>query len=279
MTDRLTPILARKRLEIARRLRHRFPARPEDRTQDRRPAVLEALRRAPRALPRIIAEIKRASPSAGQIRARALGDIEAIAAGYFAAGAAAVSVLADGPGFGGGVLDVRRAARLGGPILFKEFVLDEVQVRYARLTGASMVLLLVRALEPHELRELIRVVLDHGMEPVVEAADASELGRALETDATIVGINARDLKSFSIDPERAARAMESIPRERIAVYMSGVNSSADLDTIATGRADAVLIGTEMMAAPSPGERLRALLAGAKSVAGTIEPAERGESAH
>ena len=185
----------------------------------------------------------------------------AIARGYEAAGAAAISVLADGPGFGGSVLDVRRAARaVSRPILFKEFVLDPLQVDVARAAGASLVLLLVRALDDRALRTMVRAVRDGGMEPVVEAADASELARALATDATVVGVNARDLRRFTVDPAGAAAALQEVPNDRVAVYMSGVGDREQLASVARGRADAVLIGTELMRASDPGARLQDLLA-------------------
>jgi indole-3-glycerol phosphate synthase len=201
------------------------------------------------------------------LRARAVGDVAAIARAYEAAGAAAVSVLADGPGFGGSVLDVRRAARtVSCPILFKEFVIHPTQLPYARASGASMVLLLVRALDDRALRAMIRDVRSSGMEPVVEAADRDELRRALDTEATIVGMNARDLRSFTLDPDAAAVALEEVPSGRVAVYMSGVGGPAELRSIASGRADAVLIGTELVRAADPGARLRELLAASSGAA-------------
>ncbi|UJR80272.1 indole-3-glycerol phosphate synthase TrpC [Sandaracinus amylolyticus] len=258
VTDHLSAILERKRGEVIRRARHPLPA--IDDTSDRGARALAALRRPAGAPPRVIAEIKRRSPSAGVIRPRALGDIVAIARAYEASGAAAVSVLADGPGFGGGVLDVRRAARaVGCPVLFKEFVIDPRQIDLARASGASLVLLLVRALTGPELDVMIDAVRRRGMEPVVEAADAAELSRALQTNATIVGVNARDLRSFQLDGGAASRALQEVPNDRIAVYMSGVGTREDFARVADGRADAVLIGTELMRAPDPGARLREIL--------------------
>jgi indole-3-glycerol phosphate synthase len=99
------------------------------------------------------------------------------------------------------------------------------------------------------------------MEPVVEAADAAELDVALATGARIVGINARDLRTFQVDMRAAARALEVVPEDRVAIFMSGVRSAEDLAVVARTRADAVLVGEGLMRDPSPGERLRALLAG------------------
>jgi indole-3-glycerol phosphate synthase len=259
--DHLALIVQRKRVEVQRRLARKT-------TFSRLAAAIEArpnrhaerLRRPQGELPRVIAEIKLRSPSAGQIRSRATGELVTIAEGYQEAGAAAISVLCDRQGFGGCVLDARRVAgRVDVPVLFKEFVLDPVQVDAARAAGASLVLLLVRVLSDAELVRMIAAVRARGLEPVVEAADAEELERALQTEATIVGINARDLRSFSVDPGRAAGLIERIPSERVAVFMSGVRTGSDLARVAATRADAVLIGEGLMRASNPGQALRGLL--------------------
>lgn len=262
--DHLGAILERKRREVARRRAHSgaLARIAEDVPLDERRGdrAIAALRRRGGALPRVIAEIKLRSPSAGTIRARSSGEVAAIARAYAGAGAAAVSVLADGPGFGGSVLDVRRAAlAVGAPVLFKEFVLDRVQIEAARVAGASLVLLLVRALDDAQLRALIGEVRARGMEPVVEAADGAELDRALATDARIVGVNARDLRTFRVDTGAASRYLAATPPDRIAVFMSGVGSREDLERVAAGRADAVLVGEALMRHPSPGDRLREIL--------------------
>lgn len=259
--DHLARIVERKRLEVARRIR-RAPAfvRFAEAARAPRAELLSPLRRQPGAQPHVIAEIKLKSPSAGTIRARSTGELVRIARGYEQGGASALSVLCDGPGFGGSPLDVRRvAAHVGVPVLFKEFVVDPVQVDLARATGASYVLLLVRVLDDRELVRLIREVRARGLEPVVEAADEQELARALATDAAIVGVNARDLRSFEVSSTRASELIERIPSQRVAVFMSGVRSRADLARVGATRADAVLIGEGLMREPSPGETLRAWL--------------------
>lgn len=262
--DYLGPILERKRRENARRLGH-GRLRPVhtslDTGGDRGALAVSRLRRAPKHALRVIAEIKLSSPSAGVIRARTPGVVQAIACAYAEAGAAAVSVLCDAQGFAGSPLDLRRAAAaVQVPLLFKEFVLDPVQISLARVLGAHMVLLLVRALPVRSLGALVDEVLRQGMAPVVEAADEAELELALDTRATIVGVNARDLKTFRLDPERARAAIERIPADRIAVHMSGITSADDLARVARSRADAALVGEALMRAPSPGARLRAWLA-------------------
>jgi indole-3-glycerol phosphate synthase len=258
MSDFLGPILARKRREVARRHRHArpVPARA-DATGDRGRIAVERLRRNGAVVPRVIAEIKLRSPSAGAIRPRSAGLIQTIAREYEQGGAAAVSVLCDGPGFGGCALDLRRAAAaISAPLLFKEFVLDPIQVTLAQAAGAHMVLLLVRALGTRDLNELVEEVLLKGMAPVVEAADEDELEAALGTRATLIGVNARDLRTFRVDPERARSAIARVPPERVAIHMSGVVSADDLRAVAASRADAVLIGEALMRAPRPGARLR-----------------------
>ncbi|MFW5925121.1 MAG: indole-3-glycerol phosphate synthase TrpC [Myxococcota bacterium] len=262
----LEAILARKRVEVRRRASHgrvlrALGSRVADDPERRRRAVA-ALRRGPGQLPRVIAEVKFRSPSAGPIRPHQPGDGPRIARAYVRGGAAAVSVLADGPGFGGSVLEVRRVAgTVEVPVLFKEFVLDPVQVPFARAAGASLVLLLVRALEDDRLHELVAAVRSAGMEPVVEAADAAEVDRALATEATVVGVNARDLRTFQVDAAEAARCLARVPDDRVAVYMSGIRGRADLMRLKDGRADAVLVGEGLMRAENPEETLGHWLGG------------------
>jgi indole-3-glycerol phosphate synthase len=260
VVDQLARIVERKRVEVARRLRRRalYEALAQQRALSR-PCWDHVLRRGPGAAPRVIAEIKLRSPSAGLIRVRTAGEVARIAQGYETAGAAAISVLCDGPGFGGSPLDVARVAkRVSVPVLFKEFVLDAVQLDAARAAGAGLVLLLVRVLSDDALLGLIDAARARGLEPVVEAADADELTRALATSATIVGVNARDLRNFQVDTAHAAALVERIPRERIAVLMSGVRSREDFARAAGTRADALLIGEGLMRAPDPGAALLAL---------------------
>jgi indole-3-glycerol phosphate synthase len=208
----------------------------------------------------VIAEIKLRSPSAGQIRERVQGEHTRLARALEGAGASALSVLCDGPGFGGSPLDLRRAARVAQvPVLFKEFVIDPVQVDLARALGATYVLLLVRVLDDRELARLIEEVRARGLEPIVEAADDRELDRAIASKATILGVNARDLRSFDVDPRRAGALVDRIPPERVAVFMSGVRTRDDFARVADTRADAVLIGEGLMRAEDPGAQLHALL--------------------
>jgi indole-3-glycerol phosphate synthase len=262
MTDYLSAILARKRRENARRRRHVAAMQPVERPPqpERSERGTQALRRAPGEPPSVIAEVKFRSPSAGEIRPWSPGEGLRVAEGYERGGASAISVLADGPGFGGSPLLVRRVAQaVDVPVLFKGFVLDPVQVDLAYDVGASLVLLLVRALEDPDLRLLIQRIRSLGMEPVVEAANSEEIDRAVAAGSTIVGVNARDLSTFRVDMDAARACVARIPTDCVAVFMSGVRSVGDLRDVAQGRADAVLVGEGLMRSADPGARLSDLL--------------------
>lgn len=261
--DYLSAILERKARENVRRARHARGRSSGVVAAERGELACRALQRPAGEAPRIIAEIKRASPSAGSIRPYARGDIRWLANEYVRGGAAAVSVLCDRAGFSGSVLDLRRASRaISAPVLFKEFVLDEQQVQLAQRVGAHMVLLIVRALPGRRLHTLCDAVLAAGLAPVVEAANEEEVRVALATRARIVGVNARDLRTFRVDPQMAHEALRIIPSDRIAVHMSGVRSHADFCEIAQGRADAMLVGESLMRAEQPAAKLRELITGA-----------------
>jgi len=211
------------------------------------PSFLAALRRPTVAL---IAEVKRRSPSAGSIREDL--DPAARAAGYAEGGAAAISVLTDGPFFGGSLDDLRAVVeRTRVPVLRKDFILSEEQVLEARGAGASAVLLIVRALTPVRLAMLRRFAADLGLAALVEAHTAPELAVALDAGAEIVGINSRDLDTFRIDIERAWTLFASVPPQVIAVAESGMAGVDDVSRAASAGADAVLIGTALSAADEP----------------------------
>jgi indole-3-glycerol phosphate synthase len=222
---------------------------------------IAALRREAGAPPSVVAEVKFRSPSAGTIRPWRPGEGVRVARSYERAGASVVSVLADAPDFGGSPLLVRKVSQaVSAPVLFKGFVLDPVQVDLAFDVGASLVLLLVRALGDETLHSLVAHTRALGMEPVVEAASAEEVDRASSIGATIIGVNARNLQTFEVDIEAAHRCVANIPPERIAIFMSGVRTRAGFEEVARGRADAVLIGEGLMRAEDPGAQL-AILSG------------------
>ncbi|HET7026781.1 MAG TPA: hypothetical protein VFI28_03720, partial [Candidatus Limnocylindrales bacterium] len=198
----------------------------------------------------LIAELKRASPSAGSIAAG--DDIAARARGYAAGGAAAVSVLCERHWFGGSPEDVTQVrAATTVPVLAKEFVVDRRQLPFLRSRGADAVLLLAVLHPPRRLASLVDEALDLGIEPLVEAHDARELDVALGTRARVVGLNNRDLRTLDVDLERAAILRDAIPRDRIAVAESGVRGPA---TVRAWRAldfDAALVGETLMRARDP----------------------------
>lgn len=205
----------------------------------------------------LVAEVKRRSPSAGTISAGL--DPVAHARTYAAAGASAISVLTDGPFFGGSLADLEQvAAAVPVPLLRKDFILDELQVLEARAAGASAVLLIVRALPRPRLRELLTFARELGLEALVEAHDAAELALALETDARYLGVNSRNLDTFAIDVDAAWALLATIPPDRVAIAESGMASEADVRKAAGAGADGVLVGTALSAAPDPSGLARAV---------------------
>ena len=198
----------------------------------------------------VIAEVKRRSPSAGTIR----HDLDPVAhaAAYAHAGAAAISVLTDGPFFGGSLEDLRAVvARVPVPVLRKDFILDELQILEARAAGASAALLIVRALTASRLRELLGCAAEQQVDALVEVHAAAELASALEAGALIVGVNSRDLDTFAVDTARAWDILRDVPAGILAVAESGMASRSDVEVAAAAGADAVLMGTALSAAPDP----------------------------
>jgi len=206
---------------------------------------------------RVIAECKRRSPSRGVLRPEY--DPAAIARGYEAAGAAAISVLTE-PTFFDGSLDHLRAVRavVDLPVLCKDFVVTERQVIEARAAGADAVLLIVAALEDAELATLSKAAAGQGLAALVEVHDAGDLARALEAGADIVGVNSRDLHTLAVDGAVFEELAGAIPRGVVAVAESGLRRAADLARLRAVRYDAFLIGERLMAEPDPGAVLREL---------------------
>jgi indole-3-glycerol phosphate synthase / phosphoribosylanthranilate isomerase len=205
-----------------------------------------------------IAEIKRRSPSLGDIRPDA--DPAAIAAAYERAGAAAVSVLVD-ERFGGSWDDLRAArAATDAPLLAKGFFSTEEHLRTATEAGADAVLLLLRDLDDEQASALMRVAADLELDTLVEAHDADELERAVRLRAPVIGVNARDLTTFEIDRAAQLELVARIPSDRIAVAESGIRTRAQGAAAELAGADAILVGSTLMQAPDPAVKLRELLA-------------------
>jgi len=244
-TRQSLPALQGRRAALERDLRQARSTPPSLRSALRRPTVA------------VIAELKRRSPSAGSIREDL--DPGHRAALYAQHGAAALSVLTDGPFFGGSMEDLRTAAdNCSLPILRKDFILDEVQVLEARAAGASAVLLIVRVLGKARLRALLRYCKDLGLDALVEAHTQSELDIALDSEAEIVGINSRDLDTFTIETETAWRLLGQVPGATIAVAESGLARQEDVVRVARAGADAVLVGTALSGSQAPETLLREL---------------------
>jgi indole-3-glycerol phosphate synthase len=206
----------------------------------------------------LIAEVKRASPSAGSIAADA--DPVAQALAYADAGAAVVSVLTAVTHFGGSIDDLRAVrAAVDLPILRKDFLVDPDQVLEARAAGADTVLLIAGSVDDETLAALLAAARDLGMEPLVESHTDQDLDRVLATDARIVGVNARDLESLDVDVAAALDRIRRIPRDRIAVFESGIRSRDDVTRATDAGASAILVGETLMRAGDPAAAARALL--------------------
>jgi indole-3-glycerol phosphate synthase len=198
----------------------------------------------------LIAEVKRRSPSAGAINEGL--DPVTLARAYAAGGAAAISVLTDAPFFGGSLADLAAVAdQVNRPVIRKDFILDEVQLLEARAAGAAAALLIVRALDQLALVRLSRFGGALGLAVLVEVHNAVELDRALEADAAIIGVNARDLDTFTINCRAAWDLLHRIPADRIAVAESGMVTVTDVADAAAAGADAILVGSALAASGDP----------------------------
>jgi indole-3-glycerol phosphate synthase len=207
--------------------------------------------------PRVIAEIKRRSPSRGEIRAHF--DLVECAKGYADGGAAALSVLTDERYFGGH-LDFLRAVRRAVPLplLRKDFIVDRYQVDEARACGADAVLLIAAALAPAELRALRRHAAGVGLDVLVEVHDEAELEAALAAEADLIGINNRDLRSFEVDLGVTERLAGAVPEGVVVVAESGIFSPEDVARLEAAGADAFLVGEALMREEDVGLALRRL---------------------
>jgi indole-3-glycerol phosphate synthase len=204
-----------------------------------------------------IAEVKRRSPSAGDLRPEA--DPTELAAGFAAAGAAAVSILVD-ERFGGSVADLRAArAATDAPLLAKGFFSTRAQLEELRSAGADAVLLLLRDLDDRKILELMRAARGLGLDTLVEAHDKEELRRAVRVDADVIGVNARDLSTFEIDRRAQLELVSHAPRDRVVVAESGIVSRAQGAAAELAGADAILVGSTLMRAADPAAKLAELL--------------------
>lgn len=205
----------------------------------------------------VIAEVKRRSPSAGVLRSEL--DAAVRAAEYVRGGAAAVSVLTDPEYFGGTVSDLAAvAAAVRVPVLRKDFIVEELQLVEARAAGASAVLLIARVLGARRLELLSREARALGLETLIEVHTADERDAALAAQPDVIGVNSRDLDTFRIDPEAAARLLAAVPPGVTTVAESGIELRADVERVAGTGADAVLVGTALSRAANAADAVRAL---------------------
>jgi indole-3-glycerol phosphate synthase len=260
MSDVLAKILAAKRDEV----RQACAAVPLEEMQRRAreaspPRGFERSLRAKIAAggPAVIAEIKRASPSRGLIRADF--DPARIAASYERNGAACLSVLTDREFFGGSPEDLRAArAACTLPVLRKDFMVDPYQVYEARSWGADCILLIIGAAPEGELTDLESLAHALGMDVLVECHDAAQLATALRLKSKLIGINNRDLTTFETRLETTLSLRPRVPAERLLVTESGIADPADVASLRSAGVGAYLVGSAFMSAPDPGEELRRL---------------------
>ena len=250
----LEEILAHKRAEVTARKRDVPLSALRERPlyHEPRRGFRRALARTPP--PAVIAELKRASPSRGVIRADY--DPAAHARGYAAAGAAALSVLTD-ERFFGGALEHLAAARAATPLpcLRKDFLCDPYQVEEARAWGADAVLLIVAACTPELHRALVGAAAEADLDVLVEVHTEAELGWAVEAGARLIGVNNRDLATFTVALETTERLAARVPRDAILVAESGIRTPADVRRMTTAGAHGVLVGEAFMERPDPGAAL------------------------
>lgn len=258
MSSILDRIVATKRLEVAAARQQRPFAELQSQLADAPPPrdFFHALQK-PGPI-RLIAEVKKASPSKGIIRQDF--DPVAIARIYAESGATCISVLTDTPYFQG-KLEYLTAIRqvVDVPLLRKDFILDPYQLVEARVAGADAVLLIAECLGDCELRSLHNAALELGLTPLVEFYEPENLPRVLEAGATLIGVNNRNLRTFEVDLGHTIRMRERIPENCLLVGESGIHSRADVERLEAAGVDAILVGERLMAQPDIAASVRSLL--------------------
>ncbi|PSL40524.1 indole-3-glycerol phosphate synthase [Planomicrobium soli] len=211
----------------------------------------------------VISEIKRASPSKGDIHTTV--DIVAQAKKYEEAGAAAISVLTDETYFKGSIDDLRLVAQaVSVPVLCKDFMISEIQIDRAKQAGATIILLIVAALEKEELEQLYRYAKAQSLEILVEVHDEKEMALAVELGAELIGVNNRNLKTFEVSLERTAELAKNFPFNsgRILISESGLHTKEDAQFVYGCGASGILVGEALMRSENPGAWIREAIKGA-----------------
>ncbi|MWV49796.1 indole-3-glycerol phosphate synthase TrpC [Rathayibacter sp. VKM Ac-2803] len=254
----LTDLTAGALADAARR-RESVPLAVVERRASERPPALDALAAlAPAERVRIIAEVKRSSPSRGALAE--IPDPAHLAAQYELGGAGAISVLTEERRFKGSLADLEAVrARVSVPVLRKDFIAEPYQVLEARAAGADLVLLIVAALEQSVLRELHGLVLELGMTPLVETHSGEELARAADLGARLIGVNARDLSTFELDRDLFGRLADRFPADAVKVAESAVLSADDVAHYRRSGADVVLVGEALVTGGDPVSTLDSFL--------------------
>ncbi len=261
----LDEILVGVRADLAEREAH-LPWREVSAAAGAAPAARDAMAALAAPGASLIAEVKRRSPSKGELAG--IADPAALAQAYAAGGASAISVLTEQRRFGGSLADLDAVrARVDVPLLRKDFIVTPYQVAEARAHGADLVLLIVAALEQPLLVDLAAQIADYGMTALVEVHDEAELARAADIGATLIGVNARNLRTLEVDMEVFAKLRPLVPPGALAVAESGVRGPEDVVAYAQAGADAVLAGEACVTGDDPQTTVRSLV-----VAGILEEA-------
>jgi len=258
----LQRILADTYLQVAER-RSARPAAELERVANQAPPPIDFAERLRRPGVQLIAEIKRRSPSKGDLKPEL--DPASLAVAYAEGGAAAISVLTEPTWFGGQLADLQSArsaldeVRAALPLLRKDFIVDPYQVLEARAYGADAVLLIVAALSPERLALLSAEAARWSLAALVEVHDEAELERALEVGARIVGINSRNLNDMAVDLRVVERLRPRVPQATLVVAESGIHSPEDVRRLHDLGVDAMLVGEELVRSPDPRQRARELV--------------------